>query len=245
MRRLALAVSSGLVLASAQVAFAHVALRAPINRDEAMKDGPCGAVASTRGGNVCTFRPGATVTIAFDETVDHDGHFRVAFDDDGQDFINPTTPADTDPTVINNDVTDRVTTPTDQNYTLDITFPNIECDNCTLQLIQVMSTAATYAEGDLYFQCADIVLSNAAPETPDPSCVAPPPDEENPPDDTGDGGGTGDGDGTGDGTGGGDPEHTGVAGACAVAGGSSGGGLVGSLLVLVGAVLLQRRRRRR
>ncbi|HEU5058088.1 MAG TPA: SCE4755 family polysaccharide monooxygenase-like protein, partial [Kofleriaceae bacterium] len=177
MRRLAIGLSAGLLASSAPAALAHVQLRAPLQRETAQKDGPCGAPASVRGATTCTFRPGSTITISFDETVDHDGHFRVAFDDDGQDFINPTTPEDIDPTVLINDHPDRVTTATDQNYTLDITFPDVECDNCTLQVIQVMSTAATYDEGDLYYQCADIVLSAAAPETPDPACVAPPPDD--------------------------------------------------------------------
>lgn len=244
MRRFAFALSTGLVLASAQVALAHVALRAPIVRDDAMKDGPCGAVASTRGTNVCTFRPGQTITISFDETVEHAGHFRVAFDTDGQDFINPTTPDDTDPTVINNNVLDRVTTPDDMNYTLDITFPNVECANCTLQLIQVMSTAATYDEGDLYYQCADIVLSNAAPETPDPACVAPPPDDGgDPPDDGSGGDDSGDPPDDGSGGTGGDPEHSGAEGGCAVAAGG-GGSAGGTVLLLLGALLLQGRRRR-
>ena len=244
MRRLVFGLSTGLLLASAPVALAHVQLRAPIQRETAQKDGPCGAVASARGATTCSFQPGSTITIAFDETVEHAGHFRISFDDDGQDFINPTTPADTDPTVLINDYPDRVTTPTDQNYTVDITFPDIECDNCTLQVIQVMSTAATYTEGDLYYQCADIVLSAAAPATPDPACVAPPPGED-PPDDGGDGDGSGDGDGTGDGDGaGGDPEHSGVEGGCAVAGGS-GRGLSGTVLLLLGALVLQGRRRRR
>ena len=243
MRRLVFGLSTGLLLASAPVASAHVALRAPLVRDDAMKDGPCGAVASVRGPTTCSFQPGSTITIAFDETVEHEGHFRVAFDDDGQDFINPTTPADTDPTVLINSVADKVTTSAaDWGYTVDVTFPNIECDNCTLQVIQVMSTAATYAEGDLYYQCADIVLSNAAPATPDPACVAPPPGEDPP--DGGGGGGGGDGDGTGDGDGaGGDLEHSGVEGGCAVAG-DSGRGLTGTVLLLLGALVLQRRRRR-
>src|SRR5688572_2544826 len=161
MRRLAFGLSAGLLLSSAPAALAHVQLRAPLQRETLQKDGPCGAPDSVRGATTCTFRPGSTITISFDETVEHLGHFRVSFDDDGQDFINPTTPEDIDPTVLINDVPDRVTNDaSDWNYTVDITFPNVECDNCTLQVIQVMSTAATYVEGDLYYQCADIVLSN-------------------------------------------------------------------------------------
>jgi hypothetical protein len=245
MRRLAFGLSAGLLVSSAPTALAHVQLRAPLQRETAQKDGPCGSPASARGATTCTFRPGSTITISFDETVEHAGHFRVAFDDDGQDFINPTTPEDIDPTVLINDHPDRVTNPSDMNYTVDITFPDVECDNCTLQVIQVMSTAPTYEEGDLYYQCADIVLSNAAPETPDPACVAPPPDDGDGGD--GDGSGDGEGDGSGDGSGDGtgdDEFHTGAEGTCAV-GAGSGRSLTGSLLVLLGAILLQAGRRRR
>lgn len=245
MRRLAFALSTGLVLTTAQVAFAHVQLRAPLQRVTAQKDGPCGAVGSVRGDTICTFRPGSTITIAWDETVEHPGHFRVSFDTDGQDFINPTTPDDTDPTVIHNAIPDRdVDIDGKPGYTIDVTFPNVECDNCTMQLIQVMSTADTYAEGDLYYQCADIVLSNAAPETPDPGCVAPPPGEDPPPDDDEDPPPDDDDTGDGDGTGGGDDMHSGAEGGCAITG-ESGRSLTGTAFLLLGAILLQRRRRRK
>jgi hypothetical protein len=239
--RLVYLVTAGLLVGAAPLASAHVQIRAPLQRTDLQKDGPCGAVGSVRGANVCTFRPGQTITIAWDETVEHPGHFRVAFDTDGQDFINPTTPADTDPTVIHNAIPDRdVEVDGKRRYTIDVTFPDLECDNCTLQLLQIMSTAATYVEDDLYYQCADIVLSNAAPETPDPNCVAPPAEDEPPPDDDDD-----DGDPPPD-----DDEelgdeefHTGAEGGCAI-GAAGGRGLTGTALLIVGLFLAQRRRRR-
>jgi hypothetical protein len=43
-----------------------------------------------RGATVSTLLPGQTITVTWDEYVDHPGHFRIAFDDDGQDiFVDP------------------------------------------------------------------------------------------------------------------------------------------------------------
>lgn len=58
-------------------------------------------------------------------------------------------------------------------YTWDVTLPDVECDNCTLQLIQVMedpvgmahgpyNTTTANANNDVYHQCIDIVLSESA-----------------------------------------------------------------------------------
>lgn len=58
-------------------------------------------------------------------------------------------------------------------YTWEVTLPEIECDNCTLQLVQVMEDPAGRAHGvyntttqndqnDVYHQCIAIVLSNDA-----------------------------------------------------------------------------------
>jgi hypothetical protein len=48
-----------------------------------------------------------------------------------------------------------------------ITLPNMECANCTLQFIQVMTDKCPYTtdpgSDDVYFNCADITISNSAP----------------------------------------------------------------------------------
>src|SRR5690606_6077325 len=39
------------------------------------------------------------------------------------------------------------------------TLPDIECESCTLQVVQVMYDKKPYGDGnDLYYQCADIAL---------------------------------------------------------------------------------------
>ena len=49
----------------------------------------------------------------------------------------------------------------------DLTLPDVECSNCTLQLIQMMTDKPPYAadttSDDIYFQCVDLVLSASAP----------------------------------------------------------------------------------
>ena len=48
-----------------------------------------------RGTNVTTFQPGETITVTWTETVDHPGHYRIAFDDDGTDgLLDPRQPTD-------------------------------------------------------------------------------------------------------------------------------------------------------
>jgi uncharacterized protein (TIGR03382 family) len=57
----------------------------------------------------------------------------------------------------------------DGTLSTEITFPTMECANCTLQFIQVMTNSPPYqpaltAQNDLYFNCADIVLAANAPD---------------------------------------------------------------------------------
>ena len=53
------------------------------------------------------------------------------------------------------------------SYSQQVTLPAIECANCTIQLIQVMTTNPPpyAATGDLYFNCADIILKAAGGST--------------------------------------------------------------------------------
>ncbi|MCA9560948.1 MAG: hypothetical protein KC583_20510, partial [Myxococcales bacterium] len=49
-----------------------------------------------------------------------------------------------------------------------VTLPDVECDNCTLQVIQVMfdKPPQTSPGNDLYYQCADLVLRGDGPPPP-------------------------------------------------------------------------------
>jgi len=146
-----LIVIAALVLA--RPADAHTTLTSPPPRTQANKAGPCGAAGSTRGTDVTTFAPGETITVEWDETVDHPGHYRIAFDQDGDDdFPNPSQPTDAFPTTLADQIPDKA----GGHYTLDVALPDVTCTNCTLQLIQIMTTSVPY--DSFYFQCADLVL---------------------------------------------------------------------------------------
>ncbi len=124
-----------------------------------LKAGPCGVAGSARGTAVTTFEAGETITIAWDETIDHPGHFRISFDDDGDDaFVDPRSFSDlnTAPSVLLDGITDR---PGGGRYSQQLTLPDVECSRCTLQVVQVMTDKPPYGDGnDLYYQCADLVL---------------------------------------------------------------------------------------
>jgi len=66
-----------------------------------------------------------------------------------------------DPSVLLDAIPD---TPSGGLSTVSVILPDIECDNCTLQVIQVMADKPPYTLGgnDLYYQCADIVLTYSA-----------------------------------------------------------------------------------
>ena len=165
MKRLAFA-----VLLVPSLATAHIALDSPPPRTTSLKAGPCGAAGSVRGTNVATYHPGQTITVKWRETIEHPGHYRISFDTNGQHFsMPPSFTADTgpsDPLVIKDlipDVTGAMPAG-GRPYSYDVTLPNMECTNCTLQVIQMMTDKPPYGDGnDIYFQCADITLANNAP----------------------------------------------------------------------------------
>jgi len=135
-------------------ASAHVTLTSPPPRTLDNKAGPCGATGGKRGTKVTTFAPGATITVEWDETVDHPGHYRIAFDDDGDDvFVNPNNPNDHFAFTLMEPIPDKA----GGHYTQQITLPTATCANCTLQLMQIMTTAVPY--NSFYYQCADIAIA--------------------------------------------------------------------------------------
>lgn len=169
--------SIAVVLVGLQVAnaHAHIQLTFPLQRYTDQKNPPCGRANNDgRGETVNVFAPGQTITVSWDETVNHPGHFRIAFDDDGQDaFYDPPTEntCDTGMPILADCIPDL---PGGGAASFDITLPNIECENCTLQVIQVMTDKPPFGDGnDMYYQCADLALrggvsnDDAGPGNPD------------------------------------------------------------------------------
>jgi hypothetical protein len=178
--RIWLPVLGAMVFGTAAQARAHIRMTAPTARHDQLKLGPCGAGPDDpRGTNVHTFRPGQALTLTWEETVDHPGHYRIAFDEDGQDdFVDPKSFDDRSggPGVLVDGIPDRAGGGT---YSQEVTLPDVECDNCTIQVIQMMTDKPPYASGgnDLYYQCIDVVLRADAPEDPT-GAPATPSDEE-------------------------------------------------------------------
>lgn len=200
MQKKATAVLLGALLTVASTAHAHISISQGGTHearyaDTDLKVAPCGRVGGRRGDNVYTYRPGATINLSLVETVSHPGYFRIAFDSDGDDdFKVPSGTAGefgdcggnamcgagredycNNETVLldNLDPHEGNLLAPAKTYTWSVTLPNIECDNCTLQVMQMMNdfapfhSPASYPADDIYYNCIDIVLSNDAPESTD------------------------------------------------------------------------------
>jgi MYXO-CTERM domain-containing protein len=155
------------VVSSSGAAAAHISLTSPAARygQEMQKDYPCGALGNPAGVNPPTMlAAGDTITVTWDEFIDHDSHFRISLSADGDDaFLNPTGFEDfyNSPTVLLDQIADE---PGVEFHEAEITLPDMDCNPCTLQLMQVMYSAS-FSEGSLYYQCADIVIGPAGAGT--------------------------------------------------------------------------------
>lgn len=164
-------------LAVPSVAAAHITLTDPPPRTTMEKTRHCGDTTTPRQANPKVAAPGSKYTVKWTETIDHPGHFRISFSmNNGTDFVVPPTSTGTTmgmPTVLVDLIPDvQGNFPiAGRPYTQEITLPNVECNNCTLQVIQLMTDKPPYttdaASDDIYYQCADFILTNGAPPQPD------------------------------------------------------------------------------
>lgn len=176
-------------LLGSSAASAHVRLIDPPPRldgregGNALKIGPCGQQQNARTTSVTDFMGGETITIVFGEYIDHSSYYRVALDVEGDDSF-PQRPEQAvqqqgdDPESIHplSDINDTGLDvyilqyyKNDQSagfmqetsYSTEVTLPNIDCQNCTLQLIQFM-----YNDPEPhYYQCADITITATSSPT--------------------------------------------------------------------------------
>ena len=145
------------------VASAHLDLTMPTSRygPDVLKTGPCGVSGGQRTDNVSYFEPGQTIEVRWQEYIDHPAHYRIAFDQDGDDdFVDPATMMElySNDAVLLDGIADKG--PGERDYVATVTLPDVICDNCTLQVIQVMYDKPPYTTpgNDIYYQCADLVL---------------------------------------------------------------------------------------
>jgi hypothetical protein len=159
---------------------AHFRLETPaaaLDQDQSgnpQKAPPCGEDATaTQTGMITTYQAGTTVTITLNETIYHPGHYRVA--------IAPNDPSELpeEPPVTAGSTACGSTTimdppvypvladgellhdaPFDGPQTIEVTLPDdLECEHCTLQIIQFMSNHGLNNPGGcFYHHCATIAV---------------------------------------------------------------------------------------
>jgi len=152
-----------LLLFLAAPAHAHFSLTYPPARyADQLQGGPCGRAPETGRDHVTTLQSGAEIVVTWNQTISNLGYLRIAFDDDGQDIF-------VDPTWYTGDyyagpwvLLDNIPIPPSPatGGTATVTLPNIECQNCTLQVIEVLSDHfPPWGNGDdFHYQCADLIL---------------------------------------------------------------------------------------
>jgi MYXO-CTERM domain-containing protein len=162
-----------------QPAEAHFKMTAPASWivenqiGDPQKQSPCGGEGGTPSNAVTTFRPGQTITIEFQETIYHPGHFRIALAQNRADLIDPVVTVDANqnsvsatieappvlPTLLDGFFPRTANSgPSGTIFTQDVTLPNNECRNCTLQLIQFMTGHGP--PNYIYFHCATVDIVN-------------------------------------------------------------------------------------
>lgn len=147
--------SPSLVLAHARWVIDSVT--PPRTNDTGLKTDPCGGKPRTSRSTI--FSAGQTIDLEFEETINHPGHYRIAF--------SPANDLNFDSYVLLDNIPD---TTNNGRYTREVTIPMNVCSDCTLQLIQVMTTSPTPAPGDFYYSCSDIQIT-APGDTTAPSPV--------------------------------------------------------------------------
>ncbi|MEY4581741.1 MAG: hypothetical protein RL701_6444 [Pseudomonadota bacterium] len=197
----------GWSLLAASAASAHINMLSPLVANNNAGDEKATPCDGARGSEVFTFEPGAFITLGVSEEVKHDSYFRIAFDDDGQDFAEPETIDPINPNrvseggsgtaskdnpkclddakdkcgkadfcrapnkgavVLYDNIDPHLNKDSLGKYTWTIQLPNVECANCTLQVLQVMEDIAFGFHGpfdgsaDIYHRCLPIQLKKGA-----------------------------------------------------------------------------------
>jgi len=133
----------------------------PRTNSTGLKTDPCGGAVRTT--TPATFAAGQTLEVTFEETVNHPGHFRIAFSPAGDVGFNTSVLLDNIPDTMG------LETPLPHLFRTTITLPTKPCDACTLQLIQVMTDSNSN-----YYSCSDIKLVTGSVITPTPTPIPTP-----------------------------------------------------------------------
>ena len=170
--RLSILASCGGALAASLLlcgtASAHIELLEPQARygPDQQKAPPCGHPANPPGEHPPTVLSGGeTITVRIDEFIAHPGHFRIAIAPSDAEFVDPT--SYTDFYNADNVLLDDIDNPPgSQVHEIELQVPDVDCDPCVMQVLQIMTENPTFSQASLYYQCADIVIeASAAAET--------------------------------------------------------------------------------
>ena len=178
-RSLTAALALGATALSSTLADAHFRLIAPGNwvvqsaDGSPQKTGPCGNEAPQTPSNIVTpYRPGDTVTIQFEETVYHPGHYRVALAANSPADLPPAPPVTAGSTACGSTVIQtnpafpiladgmlQHSSPFSGQQSFQVKLPtNVTCTACTLQIIEFMSE---HSAPCFYHHCAKISIQAA------------------------------------------------------------------------------------
>lgn len=204
-----------------RAAQAHAVLIDPPPRDpNQIKVFPCGGAGPTAAGSSrrTVLQAGSTITVQFNEFVQHPGYFRIAFSDNGVDGF--------DQHVLVPMIADT----NGSNYTVQVPLPNTPCDNCSIQLIQCMDgSLPPVSSCSNYYSCADVILEAGGGGGGSDAGTPPGPGEPDAAPGSPDAGGEPQAGSSGS-----------VAGACSVAPGRGGGHSSGLVWVLLFVALARR-----
>lgn len=159
-------------------AFAHAELLWPTARagsgsecdgggGDNCKVGPCGAGLGTPGGNIITLTQGSSITIQWQETIEHPGRYEIRLSTNGgmvtgQQLFTWALDANRPD---NADVANGTIRNPAFQYTYTMTVPTSgNCNPCVLQFLQFMTNNNLY-----YYGCSDVRILAAGAPTPEPT----------------------------------------------------------------------------
>lgn len=183
---------AGIVILTGPLAAAHFKLLEPsswlVENDlgDPQKMAPCGGTSADAGmpsGLVTEVRGGQMLHVRVQETVFHPGHYRIALAVSSRselpaDPVVTTRDTERGPSSVSAEIQDPPRVPVladglfahterqEGPWETDIEIPNIDCESCTLQVIQFMAEHGLNRDGDFsYHHCAELAIA-ADPSRP-------------------------------------------------------------------------------